>query len=73
MPTQYMDRGIVTEVMAIAKKLNKDPQEAGERKIQELMDELPQRSEYLEWYKSQWPRWIAGIETYQTDYEPLGC
>ena len=67
-PTQYMDRGTITEEMTIAKKTGKDPHVAGERKLQELMDELPQRSENLEWYKSQWPRWLAGVETYDTDY-----
>ena len=67
-PTQYMDRGTITEEMTIAKKTGKDPHVAGERKLQELMDELPQRSENLEWYKSQWSRWLAGVETYDTDY-----
>ena len=68
-PSREMDRGIVVEDMSVAKIYQKDFQEAGEQKLQQLIAERPERSEHLEWYKEQWPRWIAGVETYRTDFD----
>ena len=67
-PTREMDRGIITEEMAVAKHFGKDIAVVGEEKLQQLLRERPERSEHLEWYREQWPRWIAGVETYDSGY-----
>ena len=67
-PSREMDRGIVAEEMAVAKYYGKEFAEVGEQKLQQLIAERPERSEHFEWYKDQWPRWIAGVETYDTGY-----
>ena len=46
-PTREMDRGIITEEMAVAKHFGKDIAVVGEEKLQQLLRERPERSEHL--------------------------